>query len=292
VPRPFLLAAFLLLAPLSLSAQEAMPASGSGTVTPSDASGATMLLERIDVLATEAAARDIASRADVELREDKLKGLLDDRARQSIRAAEHRVECRERLRRANKETQFDVTATCMREELLLELAVLRSERTDIAKWTFLGDEPRIIVLARTDALIDAAQTIVDAIDAEVYAEAGELSDAKLRLHMRYRVPRMAAMLLLPADAERAWAALFSLRIAQRVEAEPELAQETDLLLPAVACLEAAHAGWAAFPPISDYIEMKDVFGQYQSERSQCADSVRRVNAWPAPPGTDDGVKAE
>lgn len=279
--RASVLVAFvLIITPASLSAQE----TGSGAMH-TTATGSTMeiakdtgsLLRRLDLLVAEAQAIDVKSRGDALDRETKYGQLALERSRQEPRRLEHRVACRERMRKANRDEQVRTAATCFREMLALELAVVRKERTLVASFSWIPDASRMRPLAATDELISALQTIIDAIDAGIYTEILELEDAKARLHEKYRLPRMAAMMTLEAERDRAWNALFALRIQQMLENGLDVSEAYDRLLPAIDCLELQQAGWASDGVEIPYLEIKDKIGQFQSNQARCIQLVRSVN---------------
>lgn len=279
---------FLLVLPLAANAQEtgsgAMTSTGTVIEQPVLESGA--LLRRLDVLAADAEARGITTRTDLLALEAKFTQMKDERTRQAQRRLEHRTDCRERLRKANRDQQAETAATCFKEELALETAILRKERTIVASLASLSPEVRVYALTTTDALIDAAQTIMDAVDAGLYTETAEMEDAKARLHARYRVPRMGAMLLAETDMDRAWNALFALRLQQRLAADPRPLEQLASMDLTLSCLERQQAFWTPAQPLKTYSEIKDIISQFRSEQPRCIHFVWSVNRWPMGAGTE------
>lgn len=201
--RPFrvlLLAGFILAAPprAAMAASTGSVAHGSGAVA---GSGATvdsdalraLRLQRADDFAKQLAANP---KAEALLRERK--------STYERKRAEHRADCRDQVRRANKESLIKVLLLCYREELTLEEDFLSKEREYLTAAAGVSEPVRSRMLDRLDVLADAMHTIVYAIDSGVYASQADLLEAKQNLYARYRVPFYDASAALRADRALTW----------------------------------------------------------------------------------------
>ncbi len=117
---------------------------------------------------------------------------------------QHRADCRDQLRRANKDTYFGTLLLCYRGELTLEEEHLPPQRTYLAGMPGVSPDIRSHALDRLDVLADALKTIVFAIDSGVYTSANDLTEAKQNLYSRYRIPFQDSLAVLRAGRTLAW----------------------------------------------------------------------------------------
>ncbi len=110
-----------------------------------------------------------------------------------------RVQCREDIRRSNRDTKFTTELRCMRGELTLdrELAVEEKKvlegmpnQTNVVKMRFL--EPM-------SNLVDALNTFIAAIDKGVFETEDELREARRNMQANYRDPMNEARIVAKAD---------------------------------------------------------------------------------------------
>lgn len=256
------------------------------------ATGATMevavnsgsVLRRLELLAAEAQARGVRTHGDLENRSGKLSQIAEERLRQETRAIQHRAECRERMRKANRDEKASTAATCFSEALSQELTLLHKERLLITSFRFLSEDLRAPALHHTEELIEAVEAVIGGIDAKIYSEIPDLEDAKSRLHVKYRLPRMATLLPLEADMDRAWNALFAMHLRDRVRDDSTLLEPLQPLADAVSCLETQQSAWVGLTPSLTYLEIKSKLSQFQSDQAECIRLIRNVNGTlPAPP---------
>lgn len=181
----------------------AWAASGDTFNDPNTESGSTLELTEFRT-ESEDLTKDRAKRAD-NLRTKLLQGKKNDtefHTRQAAyrkKSAEYRRDCREDLRRANRDTKFTVLVRCYHGELTLEKDFLLQQRTYLENLTAVSSAEKRNATDRLNLLIDAIDTIVFALDSGVYGDEAELIEARKNLAERYRKPFHAAMALVRAD---------------------------------------------------------------------------------------------
>lgn len=152
--------------------------------------------------------------------------------RYSERRAELRSRCHTEIRQANRDTIVGKSALCLRSDLLLEIGHRRKQRD------LLEETPgRTLSPTREiDAWIDAAGSVIDATDANVFTTIDMLKEAKRNLHNTYRVPMLLSL-------TRARASIVGSTIASLASAAADALDDTDTsaLTTLVPCLEQAHA---------------------------------------------------
>jgi hypothetical protein len=115
-----------------------------------------------------------------------------------------REQCREDLRRANRDMMFEVELRCFRAELSEYRDMLRRQQD------FYNEMPGISERIRRDAmqkhvqLIDAVHAIIYAIDGDVFMSSEELLEAKKGLREKYQKPGWDALDRLRIHRDITW----------------------------------------------------------------------------------------
>ena len=154
------------------------------------------------------------------------------------RRAEHRAACAEELRSASKFTKLPISLRCTKADLQLEIELLRKEKERITVLPGVTEDTRSLALTRLDLLMDALQTIVTAIESDVFQAVEELKEAKQNLRITYREPFWLLQLKLQAEKLQAWNASLMTRVA--IVAEEQQVPDpttTGVLLEAMMCLQ-------------------------------------------------------
>lgn len=197
--------ALLLIIPSLLFAVPALAASGdtlsgSGTLAPELTESNSLKKER-------------QTRADL-LKSD-LPGWtkLDAQYREKLavfykKRAAFRKQCREDMRRANRDSLITTLLRCYKSDLTLERDFLKEKRVRLEKLPGVIAKVRTGTLSRLDLLTDAMGTIVFAIDNGVYGAQDELIEAKTNLREKYRKPFAAGAVT--ADADRTLSSIATL----------------------------------------------------------------------------------
>src|SRR5207248_1138314 len=117
-----------------------------------------------------------------------------------------RSQCREDMRRANKDTLLATEERCYKSDRTLELDFFTARRDYIANLPGITKTVRSNALDRLDLLTDAIKTVTFAIDSGVYASTNDLMEAKTNLLTKYSQPFANAFLTARTDREISWLA--------------------------------------------------------------------------------------
>jgi len=211
---------------------------GSGTTT---ASGTTVRTSA-DIIAdirALAPLRTPQKLKDVMVPELKLKAWENESAVARARLWEHRSECREAIRKANRDQVMDRVLTCYRSDLLQDINILRKQSQ------YIGAIPTIDPLLRAHAtgtilaLTDAEMTIVNAIDTGLFEQPESVEEAKRNLRTNYREAYWTATTRLRADRELTWIIYMLKNIELRLATDGKTDAVQILLTDSLSCLENA-----------------------------------------------------
>lgn len=270
----FVLSLAFVLAP-SAHAQEASASSASSATPESSASSSAAPLtaaDRARALADAFSERPELSRSALLQNAAKEETVLEAAAADRPARIAARAECRQEIRKANRDAKSEVILRCYRAELSQEKTQLRRESALLEVLPGVTQDVRAQTRVAHDAMLSALQTLLDGIDAGVYGDATLLTNAKKRLHTQYRVPQRASLLRLRADRALAWVILIARRLPEALQDAPQKTEEQRMA--ALGCLESQRDLLTAILASNDYLKMKDLFGQYQSAVPGCAESVR------------------
>ncbi len=206
--RHTLLASALLLLPAAASAASGDMLSGSGASAAieweGDRESETVQSQREDRAATLRLDLVQDRKADAQFRQ---------RTAAFVRKrAELRRDCREDLRRSNRDTRLPVLLRCTRADIALEREQLSKTHERVQALPGPSDTIRSAALSRVDILADALDTVMFAIDSGVYRSSEDLMEARKNLLQRYRVPLADALVSLRADRAGALAGALILRV--------------------------------------------------------------------------------
>lgn len=118
--------------------------------------------------------------------------------------AELRAECREDIRKANRDQRFHRISGCMQEDLSLTLEMIAARGTGIAAIAGVSSDLKKLIIARNELLQDAVETIVMAIDAGVYSDEEGLLEAKDNLREKYVKPYTSLLPKMHAEHALSW----------------------------------------------------------------------------------------
>ncbi len=186
------------------------------------------------------------------------------------RLAQHRRDCREAIRRANRDTLMRTTLQCYRSDLLQEMQWLRDYTQYLVLVPLLNEERKLEVTATIDALIDAQAAIVDGIDAQLFEHVESLQEAKKNLRAQYRLPYYLAITKLRADRELTinnFIVKKLLDLSLQKDRGPVLRHP--LLEDSAHCLETASLQLTAVIGSTDWISAKDGLGAAHVTLAQC-----------------------
>lgn len=214
---------------------------GTGTTT---GSGTTMeegptihdVIANIRALAPE---RNPQKLKDVLVPDAKQKAWDNESAQAYERLWTHRTDCREAIRRANRDQLMQRLLPCYRSDLLQDINILRKQAQYISAVPMTDETLRVSALDAITALTDAQMTIVNAIDTGLFEQADSVEEAKKNLRQKYREPVWTSLVRLKADRELTWVIYMAKNIEMRMPAEGRTDAIGVLLSDAAICLENA-----------------------------------------------------
>jgi hypothetical protein len=187
-----------------------------------------------------------------------------------------RVQCREDIRRSNKEQLLATKLRCYRGELTLD----REYYVAMQKYVqgIPGQTPifKASVVDPVSAALEAVNSFINAIDQEVFENEEQLMEAKENLAVNYRLPAAEAMTLVRADRLLSW--IYHLQ--EQVDA---VALEQDTLAKkhietwdtAKQCLQQAQDRvYQVFMP--EETQKKQTYRTALSEFNACLDSIKAI----------------
>lgn len=237
---PFITVAVLMVCLAHASSAYAQTASGSTTGSGSTASGSVRTSAEIiaDIRAL-APGRNPQKLKDVMVPELKLKAWEGESAAARERLWEHRAECREAIRRANRDQLMDRVRTCYRSDLLQDINILRKQSQYLGAIPLLNPTHRTAASGAILSLTDAQMTIVNAIDTGLFEQPEGMEEAKRNLRSTYREPYWLAMTHVRADRELTWIIFMLKDIEGRLGNSPRTDAIGMLLTDSLSCLENA-----------------------------------------------------
>lgn len=263
----------LLFAPALASAQES--GSMSGSTLPAADSGA-ILRERIDALLQDAPSISPLSRTTLLLPAKNIAAFQAETDRFRERRNALRNDCRETLRRANRDTWLRQALLCYRSDLLLEMNWLRKDRQQWATLPLLSETKRVQVLEHSDALIDAILAIIDGIDSGLFTQRELLEEAKHNLFSTYRSPYLNAVTHARADRLIVWISLFARRMEEALRLQPDSPEPLPYLLEAAECLLRAKEKAQVVFNEENWQMADEYLHESYAQLKQCSDAMRTV----------------
>lgn len=155
------------------------------------------------------------------------------------RTADHRRDCRETIRRANRDQLMDRVIQCMRADLLLDVNMLRDQLQYVGAVPLTDAAIKASVSGAIVKLVDAEMAIIDGLDAGLFEEVSALEQAKKNLRATYREPVWLTLTRFRADRELTWVIFMAKRIEQRLPLLEEGDAMSIQLREAAICLETA-----------------------------------------------------
>lgn len=206
--------------------------------------------------------------------------------------SEYRRTCAEELRSASKFTKFPVSLRCTQNDLLLEQEFFEEERDRIEALPGVTEDTRALALTRLDLLTDAIQTILTAIESDVFQTVDELKEAKQNLRITYREPFWLLQLRLQAEKLQAWTSSLMTRVALIAEEEQEISTDTvDALLESLTCLQQEENVLEGATTITDPNAMEALIATAQQQMELCIGHLERTQQLQEPPSSQQASSA-
>lgn len=122
----------------------------------------------------------------------------------AARRRTHRLDCHTRFLNASPDSKFSIAIECYRTGLVLDKDALQRRRLFIEGLPYLSDHIRATSLQIFDELIDAFNTIIEGIDANVFQSIREIQETKQNLRSFYRSPLWQALIRARAERLLVW----------------------------------------------------------------------------------------
>jgi hypothetical protein len=231
---------FALALPVAAHAQSAGTGSidtGSGTETVT----ARIMLQEVLDIAPKRVARSLKQLAVPAKQQDAWEA---ESVMTRQRMAEQRAECRDIIRKSNRDERMPRMLQCQRAMLLLETNLLRKEATYFNAIPLLDPTVKATATGSIAKLEDAMMAIVDGIDTGLFSSEQQLLTARDNLRITYRTPYWQAKAALHQDRELTYSLFIAKSLFERSDLDaPEL-------LPPASCIHAVVMQYRLGPPVS------------------------------------------
>lgn len=264
---------------LSLFAVPANAQTGSGT-TQSGAvietgSGET-LAEKIEYLHTKLSDRPVTKLSELALSAAKREAMERDTANSLERLTEFRAECRDALRKANRDTLLSKALQCVRADLLQQLSMQRKERVLLDPPLFYTEVIRTDAINALETLMEAEQLIIDGIDAEVFGSVEDLEESKLKLLETYRRTYWWSKTRLRADRSLTFISYIAKQLSSVSASQDSDPSALEEATGAVSCLDNARKDLAQSLASPDEATTRMWLHEALNRMTVCRESLRKA----------------
>lgn len=206
VPPPTLLSLFLLsLTAFSpVLAQDSSSSSSAASSAASSISSSLSIADRKNIWAADRAIRTKDFRRLADVYETEQKQEAEARERYDRKIAELRLLCRRDIRLANKDTKLPTILRCYRGEMSELRELLLKQRDAATTAPGVSESVRTETLTALTALLDAVNTVITAIDSNVYGSEADVREVKGNLREKYQLPAQEALALLRTETALSW----------------------------------------------------------------------------------------
>lgn len=187
---------------------------------------------------------------------------------------DHRRDCTESIRKANRDTKFSVTLQCYRTDLTLIRDIVEKQKEYVEDIPGVTENVRAQTLMSATKLLDAIATIMQAIEAGVYATENDLLEAKNNLLTKYRVPYADALFFTRVDRTETWIIRL---LVQLHSYKQEISESIDLeqISEAMECFEVADITVKSLL-LDRSAESRATFRQEQTHLKSCGEMVKKL----------------
>ena len=190
---------------------------------------------------------------------------------------EKRIQCRDDVRRANRDSILSETLHCFRAMLTLDLETLRKEKQYVHSIAGVTETYRTAAVSEIQNTMDAIAPIVEAVDVGVYTDTEQLTEAKSNLETRYRQAKRLAQTLARVDHTKTWLEHLMVRIYSIPLSENPTEEVRQKLEESIACLEQKEVMLDPLFSVEDNNALIDQFRQVQSEIKFCIEMTRNAD---------------
>lgn len=192
------------------------------------------------------------------------------------RLTQHRRDCRDAIRRANRDQYMSKLLQCYRSDLLQDTSILRRQSGYLSALAMIDGTIKANATGAILKLIDAENAIIDGIDAGLFTSAEGLEQAKRNLKSNYREPFWAALLRLEADYELTWVVFMAKNIEERVQEPGFTGARADLAQKAALCLEASAQTLVQAKAGSDRLTIAPLLTQARIQMADCRSLLKNI----------------
>lgn len=189
--------------------------------------------------------------------------------------AELHTDCRDQLRRSNRDTKSTIVLSCYKQELKLEREFLNQEQTYLQEVPGVSKLIRRNVITQQTLLTDALDAIMTAIDSRLYTSEEEIIEARTNLRTKYRVPYMEALTLTRIDRLLSWNDFL---LAKLDDAIAEELKEQGVVRPELGevrlCLR--HSEMLARDAVTNQEITSSTFTDLSSKLDECVTSLKAI----------------
>lgn len=202
---------------------------------------------------------------------------------------EHATDCRLAQRKANKDGLFSVTARCFRTSLLMEREYWQKLSHQLETLPGISSPVRETVLEELGTMIEAIDAVIAGIDTNVYSTIEELTEAKHKLHAKYRKTTMEAVATARADRTATWLAHILVRL-QNLGLELEEDAQTSLEQGVSCYMAIEQALLDAVESQSEDYDINLIVSQSLRQAGTCSEHLR--NAYNSHIAAENGSETE
>ncbi len=184
------------------------------------------------------------------------------------RMASLRIECREAIRRANRDERMSKVLQCQRSLLLQEANLFNKESQYIGSIPLLDPKIKATATGTIASLENAQMAIIDGIDAGIFTSDTQLLSARANLKTNYRSPYWLAKQRLRADRELTYIVFISNEILERKDI-----QTNSNLLMVADCLNSVATHLTIVKTSQDPTERAMEWGLARSESALCREGL-------------------
>gem|GEM_PF-2723870 len=271
----FLTAALVAVFPFAVHAQSGT-ATGTGSDLETGSGTVRTSLEILQDISTRSSLVPVKTRTQLNVSPAKLSAWQTEEKRLRDRLAEHRAECREALRRANRDTLMKKTLQCYRSDLLQEMHLMREYNQYLAGVPALTAEMRADTDGTLMELLDALTAIIDAIDTGLFERVESLEEAKRNLREQYRVPYWSSIIRLRAHRELTFLVFIAKQLEGRAADSSIDGAHHVFLENSVHCLDAASASLRAVPLSADWLAASAQLKTAQGTLQECQEKLKAL----------------
>lgn len=187
------------------------------------------------------------------------------------RLAQHRRDCREALRKANRDTLMTKALQCYRSDLLQEINWLHEFEQYLSLVPYSSAPLLASATGAIANMIDAQSTIVDGIDAGVFETMESLEQAKRNLRQQYRLPYWNAVVKMRADRELTYLYFIAKKLSALGTPDHASASFVSLKEQTIRCLDTAHPQLLGVLTAADWKEASALLKIAQGTVEGCLD---------------------